>query len=1500
MVLRSQPTADVTMPIASSNTAEGTVGPAALTFTAANWSTPQTVTVTGVDDFVADGAQPYTVTIGPATSTDALYAALPASSVPFTNEDNDVAGITVGTPSGTSTSESGTFVTFTVVLKSQPTADVTIPLGSSNPAEGTVSPASLTFTAASWNAPQTVTVTGVDDFVADGPQSYAVAIGPATSVDANYGGLHPADLTFTNTDNDVAGITVGTPSGPTTSEAGTWLTFTVVLTSKPIANVTVPIASGNPSEGVVSPDSLLFTAATWNVPQTVTVTGVDDFVMDGPKTYAVAIGPAASADAGYQGVHPADLTFTNLDNDVAGLSVGTPSGTTTSESGTSATFTVVLRSQPTADVTVPIASGNTAEGVVAPAALTFTAATWSTPQTVTVTGVDDQVADGPQPYVVSIGPAVSADAGYAGAQLPGLPFTNTDNDVAGINIGTPSGTSTSEAGTSVTFTVALNTQPTADVTIPLGSSNPAEGSVSPAALTFTSANWATPQTVTVTGVDDFVADGTQPYMVAIGPATSTDSSYGGISAASLAFTNTDDDVAGITIGTPSGASTSEAGTSVTFTVVLTSQPTADVTVPLASTNPAEGAVSPASLTFTAADWMHAADGHRDRRGRLRGGRDAAVHGRDRTGDEHGDAGYSGTSAVERPARERGQRRRGDHRGDAERDLHVGGGHVGHVHRRAEVAADGGRHGPARVAQHGGGHGFAGEPDVHGGELEHAADGDRDRRGRLRGGRDAAVHRRDRTGDERGRGLQRRLPRRTSQFTNTDNDVAGITVGTPSGTTTSEAGTWVTFTVVLTSKPIANVTVPIASGNPSEGVVSPDSLLFTAATWNVPQTVTVTGVDDFVMDGSKTYAVAIGPATSADAGYQGVHPADLTFTNLDNDVAGLTVGTPTGTTTAESGTSATFTVALRSQPTADVTVPLASSNTAEGAVSPASLTFTTASWNTPQTVTVTGVDDLVADGPQPYVVSIGPAVSADAGYAGAGLPGLPFTNSDNDLAGISVGTPTGASTSETGTSLTFTVVLTSQPTGDVTISLASSNPAEGAVSPASLTFTAASWNTPQTVTVTGVDDFVADGTQPYTVAIGPATSTDTGYGGLSAAGLPFTNTDNDVAGISVGTPSGTSTSELGTSVTFTVALASQPTADVTVPIASSNPAEAAASPASLTFTAADWMTPQTVTVTGVDDFVADGTQPYTVAVGPATSTDTGYSGLSASGLPFTNTDNDVAGITVGTPSGTSTSEAGTSVTFTVVLQSQPTADVTIPLSSSDTAEGTVSPATLTFTAASWSTPQTVTVTGVDDFVADGPQPYAVSIGPATSADAKYGGIRPADLTFTNTDDDSAGITVGTPTGATTSEAGTWVTFTIVLTSKPTADVTVPIASSKTAEGVVSPASLTFTATSWNTPQTVTVTGVDDFVMDGPQTYAIAIGPATSADASYQGIHPADVTFTNLDNDVAGISLGTPTGTATTEAGAFVEFTVVLRSQPTADVTVPSRPATRPRAWSRPRA
>ncbi|TMQ57739.1 MAG: hypothetical protein E6K76_09735, partial [Candidatus Eisenbacteria bacterium] len=342
----------------------------------------------------------FKIMVGAASAGD-MWFAYDTASYPALGQLTILApGISVTPTSGLTTTEGGGTATFTVVLDSQPSANVTIGLSSNDLTEGTVSPASLTFTPGNWNTAQTVTVTGVNDFVADGNVAYAIVTAPATSTDGSYNGMNAPDVAVTNTDNDTAGITVLPTSGLTTTEGGGTATFTVVLTSQPTANVTVGLSSNDLTEGTVAPASVTFTSGNWNVAQTATVTGVNDFVADGDVAYTIVTAPATSTDAGYNGMNAADVGVTNTDNDTAGITVSPTSGLTTTEGGGTATFSVVLTSQPTANVTIGLSSNDLTEGTVAPASVTFTSGNWNVAQTVTVTGVDDFGVDGSVAYTV--------------------------------------------------------------------------------------------------------------------------------------------------------------------------------------------------------------------------------------------------------------------------------------------------------------------------------------------------------------------------------------------------------------------------------------------------------------------------------------------------------------------------------------------------------------------------------------------------------------------------------------------------------------------------------------------------------------------------------------------------------------------------------------------------------------------------------------------------------------------------------------------------------------------------------------------------------------------------------------------------------------------------------------------------------------------------------------------------------------------------------------------
>jgi subtilisin family serine protease len=233
----------------------------------------------------------------------------------------------------------------------------------------------------------------------------------------------------------------------------------------------------------------------------------------------------------------------------------------------------------------------------------------------------------------------------------------------------------------------------------------------------------------------------------------------------------------------------------------------------------------------------------------------------------------------------------------------------------------------------------------------------------------------------------------------------------------------------------------------------------------------------------------------------------------------------------------------------------------------------------------------------------------------------------------------------------------------------------------------------------------------------------------------------------------------------------------------------------------------------------------------------------------------------------TGEPDVTDTFTVVLNTKPSGNVTIPIASGDTTEALLStggaPQTafidLIFTPENWSTPQQVTVHGQDDFVADGDKMYLISLDPADSTDGEYNGLDATDVSGINTDNDLPGITVSPTSGLVTYEdpgiSDPEASFTLVLDAEPADTVTIVVTSNDTTEALVSandqgPADkvqLTFTPSDWTTPQTVFLSGQDDGLDDGHTHYLLMLDASTSSDGNYAALPPVLVTATNRDDD-----------------------------------------------------
>ena len=170
---------------------------------------------------------------------------------------------------------------------------------------------------------------------------------------------------------------------------------------------------------------------------------------------------------------------------------------------------------------------------------------------------------------------------------------------------------------------------------------------------------------------------------------------------------------------------------------------------------------------------------------------------------------------------------------------------------------------------------------------------------------------------------------------------------------------------------------------------------------------------------------------------------------------------------------------------------------------------------------------------------------------------------------------------------------------------------------------------------------------------------------------------------------------------------------------------------------------------------------------------------------------------------------TTVTVTGTLNDAPrTTDTTVTVTVGDGADAategtdyaTVGTVTVTITAGQTSGTETFSLEPTDDAVDESNETLSVT-GSTTAT-----GLTVTGTTVTITDDDTRGVTVS-PTTLTVSEGGT-NHYTVVLGSAPTGTVTVTPSVSGSSDVTVGGDALTFTATSWDDEQTVTVSAAQD--------------------------------------------------------------------------------------------
>ena len=459
--------------------------------------------------------------------------------------------------------------------------------------------------------------------------------------------------------------------------------------------------------------------------------------------------------------------------------------------------------------------------------------------------------------------------------------------------------------------------------------------------------------------------------------------------------------------------------------------------------------------------------------------------------------------------------------------------------------------------------------------------------------------------------------------------------------------------------------------------------------------------------------------------------------------------------------------------------------------------------------------------------------------------------------LRVSTPTNSSqVTEAGGTSTFTVRLGQAPSGDVTVGVSSLDSTEGAVSPSSLTFTSTTYSTTQTVTVTGVQDTVHDGTEDWNVQLNPASSADSTYNGLANVNVAMSTTDDDDAPTATLALSDSSISENGGSTTVTATLSGTSAVATTITVSASPGAGTdftLSSNTTLTIPAGQTTSTGTVTITGVDNNTIALDKLITVSGAVSNS----IGGISNPSTTLTIANDDFPTMTIDSPSVAEGDSGSAPLTFTVTLSTATPQQVTVSYADAGTGTATsgtdytaITAGTLTFAANETSKTITVEVTG-DTLFEEGNETIQVTLTSPVKATFS-GGATSITGTGTITDDDAPAGLVIAPTELALDEATTDPTahmrsYTVKLATQPTADVTVAVAKNGDA-GVVTVAPTTpllFTMTDWATAQTVTVKAVVDAGDYRHETVTLR-HTVSSLDTSYASLS-ADVTVTVKDKD-----------------------------------------------------
>ncbi len=336
----------------------------------------------------------------------------------------------------------------------------------------------------------------------------------------------------------------------------------------------------------------------------------------------------------------------------------------------------------------------------------------------------------------------------------------------------------------------------------------------------------------------------------------------------------------------------------------------------------------------------------------------------------------------------------------------------------------------------------------------------------------------------------------------------------------------------------------------------------------------------------------------------------------------------------------------------------------------------------------------------------------------------------------------------------------------------------------------------------------------------------------------------------------SMNENGDTANFDVTLASAPATDVVLQLSVDDPNIAGISPATLTFAPSNWDQPQTVTVTGGTASAPTSTTTLRIAVDPDQS-DATFVGSPEVGVAV-----EVANLDSGfTLSETAVAmlESGEVRKVRVTLDSRPSSAVVFDLTSSDVGQVSVFPAQLTLEPEDFPGGKVFEIVTIDNAVRmdNPPAEISIAVNPALS-DAAFDTLADQSIAVLMEDDDQPGVSV-TPFSLRIEEGAT-STFLVRLDAAPVGAVVLNITSSDSDEATVSPATLDFTSSNWNRNQMVTVTAIEDSIVqiDHSATITVSVDTVLS-DEYFDSIPDVPIPVSLINNDFEGFVQFTSFGT-----------------------------------------